>query len=313
MSQQKKKPSATGTVRSGARTVPAGAKPVKGKPALSKASEGKKRPKYRLDKGALVADAVVLGLIVLLVVLLTNPARGGGRGRIKQVTVKLSEEARQKAVQENITEEDFIRNTRVMGQKIGEIEKLGQDAADTIMSMGYVLDDIRKVSATAIEMHISARVPVAVVSSGGWYVYIDKEGYITDKKSTYTKGSSLLIDGVKLTNANVGLKAEDGSTDERLQNALTVVEIIRRNNWQQHFTDIYMRENKDVWLLSAYGIPIKMNIRKQFADTFEQDLLLAVRILLERKALNQTGQITSIDGDAYWKEDAGEFYSIKGM
>ncbi|MBQ3667949.1 MAG: hypothetical protein II920_01855 [Clostridia bacterium] len=264
------------------------------------------KPKRKqFDIPNLAIAAVVVILVIVLLVILFKPVR------VEKVTVTYSGIAAQKAQNDGFSDIDFIRISGVTNRKMSEMNEWRISARDGIASLGgYELDGINKTSRTGVELVISARVPMAVISTGAGYLTIDSEQYIVEKKSTYTKGTYILINGVNLRNTTVGQIARDYSTDGRLENAMKVLKIIYMGSWQNYFTDIYMADNKEVWLFSVYNIPVKLSL--WYEDTMEKDIAASVQVLIEKGSQKASGEIIAVNGNVYWDEDDDDFQLIKG-
>ena len=269
------------------------------------ARTSKKRSSGKPDWGVVFLLFVIAGLVVLLITKLTGPST------VRQVAVKLSREAAQAASVKGFTDDDFIRQSGAINRKMSEISVWEKEAGDSIARMpGFVLQGIVKTSSSSVQLQIDARTPIAVLSTGSGYISIDADKYIIEKKTSYADGESILIDGISLRNPTVGQLAVDVSTDDRLENALYVVKVLRDNNIIGYFTNIHMLGDQEVRLVSTYDIPVIINM--WFKETFSSDLVATVRVLSEKGAQNLTGWIYAVNGNIAWHEDADYFSPIKG-
>lgn len=268
------------------------------------AKNGKKTPPEH-DRAAIVLGLLIAALAVVLIVHLTANAT------VKQVTVKYTQEAAKAASEKRITDDEFIRQAGIVSRKMSDIDLWREEAADNIARMpGFLLDSIKKTSNSSVQLVIGARIPVAVLSTGSGYITIDKDKYIIDKKASYSDGESILVDGISLRNPTVGQPAVDVSTDDRLENALYVINILRDNRLTPYFTNIHMLAENEVRLVSAYDISVIINM--WFRETFAEDLTATVQVLNEKGAKRQTGWIYAVNGNITWHEDADYFSPIKG-
>ena len=282
------------------------AKPKPGAPrAQAKAPAQKMNKGIKLDKGALVPALIVIALIVTLAI------HFFGSAKVKQVSVKLTEAARAQAASEMRTDADFIRQAAVMNREMGDIDTWTDEAKDRIAEMpGYVLLAVNKTGSTAVELEITVRTPYAVLSTGGGYVAIDKDKFIVDKRQTNEHSDLMVVDGITLRNPIVGQPAADTSTDDRLENAMYVLNIIHQNDLKPYFTTIHMMEDNEVRLVSIYSTQVRMSL--WFKDSFANDLKGTIQVLNERSQKQQTGWIYAVNGNISWHEDADHFTPIKG-
>ena len=257
------------------------------------------------DKGLLFLIAVIVALAVVLLVKLT------GSSTVKEVSVKYTQQAARAAAERGLTDADFIRQSGVMSRKMSDINQWKQEAADNIATLpGFLLNDVKKISSSGVQLEIGMRTPAAVLSTGSGYITIDRETYIIEKKTTYSDKESILVDGISLRNPTVGQLAVDVSTDGRLENAMYVIGILEDNHLTSYFTNIHMLADNEVRLVSTYDIPVIINM--WFKDTFADDLTATVQVLNEKGGKNQSGWIYAVNGNITWHEDADYFSPIKG-
>ena len=91
---------------------------------------------------------------------------------------------------------------------------------------------------------------------------------------------------------------------------MKVLNVIYVHSYQKYFTDIYMSDNKEVWLFSIYGIPVKLSL--WYEETLDIDIAAAFEVLTEKGRLNASGEIIAVNGNVYWDEDDDDFQLIKG-
>ncbi len=273
--------------------------------SAKKTGSVKKNAGFQLDKGAALVCAIILVLVILLIVNLT------GSAKVKQVTVKYAANAKQKAAAEQLSDVDFIRQSGVMNKTMNKIDAWSVEAKDKIAQLnGYVLTGVSKTSSSGVELQISVRTPYAVLSTGGSYVTIDKEKYIIDKKTTYKDNECILVDGVSLRSPTVGQIAADAGTDDRLENALYVINVLNNHDLRRYFSNIHMLSGNEVRLVSTYNISVILNL--WFKDSFDEDIRGSVQVLNEKGPQRLTGWIYAVNGNITWHEDEDYFSPIKG-
>ncbi len=261
--------------------------------------------KQMQNKNLVIAVITAALAVTLLLIIILKPSR------VKQVTVNYTDFAARKAAQDGLSDADFIRTSGVMGKRMNELSDWSIVAADNIASMGgYELTEVKKTGSSAIGLSISARYALAVVKTGGWYYTIDSDGYIVDRGSQPKSDQYIRINGVSLRNPIVGQTAQDTDTEGRLKNAIEIIKLLILRSWNDYFTDIHMMDNKGVWLISKYNIPVKLSL--WYEDTLENDIANAVYVIDRYRQSGLTGKVTSVNGHAYWDEDMDEFYQIKG-
>ena len=271
----------------------------KKKPAVQPAQRGSG---IKINKDAVIKIGSVAAIIIILLAWLI-PGR-----EIEIVEVRYLGDAGITAANLGYSDEDIIRLSKVRGEKYSDKLKLA--AGNAILTSGYfIMEDLKEVDNGCVEIVVSARKPLAVISSGGKYVTVDEERYVLKVSSVYDeKTEPVLVQGVSLMTPVAGLQVNPELIDEKFDNALAVAKVIRDRDYRSCFTAMTMQEKEFVTLSTSRGIPVRISMRFDFAD----DLALAREILAEDPGLKKC-TLEVVNGHGYVQPDDNGNYSIRGM
>lgn len=271
----------------------------KKKPAVQPAQRGSG---IKINKDVVIKIGSVAAIIIILLAWLI-PGR-----EIEIVEVRYLGDAGITAANLGYSDEDLIRLSKVRGEKYSDKLKLA--AGNAILTSGYfIMEDLKEVDNGCVEIVVSARKPLAVISSGGKYVTVDEERYVLKVSSAYDeKTEPVLVQGVSLMTPVAGLQVNPELIDEKFDNALAVAKVIRDRDYRSCFTAMTMQEKEFVTLSTSRGIPVRISMRFDFAD----DLALAREILAEDPGLEKC-TLEVVNGHGYVQPDDNGNYSIRGM
>lgn len=201
---------------------------------------------------AIILVTVLVAAVILIYKGFINP-------KIKNIDVSLSPAAQSRMQKDGMTKTEFIRLSGLINKNYLTNKSFYESAKSRIDGAGYyILEDVRMVGHKSLTLVIDAREPLAVVATGGKYVAVDEEKHVLNVSMEKTEGL-ILINGVSLRNPKNGQVANEAT--DYLDDALAVASIIRRNNYGGVFTEISMRENKEVFLKTAVSVPVIINLR----------------------------------------------------
>lgn len=212
-----------------------------------------------MKKKANVNPLVALVLVIVLVVACIVALKELINPKIKYIDVSLTSAARSRMQISGMDETEFIRHSNLLGKNYLKHKGFYEDAKNRIDGMGfYILTDLKMTGRRSVTLFIDARQPMAIVSSGGKYITVDRDAHVLEIAMERTKGL-ILINGVVLKNPKTGQTASE--TTSYLSDALEIASIITENRYDGVFTEITMRENKEVFLKSNVSVPVIINLR----------------------------------------------------
>lgn len=272
----------------------------KRRPAVQPAQRGSEI-KIKKEDIIKIVSVAAIAVIILLVWLIPGH-------EIEIVEVRFLGDAGIMAENLGYSDEDIIRMSKVRGEKYGDKIKLA--AGNAILASGYfIMEELKEVDNGCVELVISARKPLAVISSGGKYVTVDEERYVLKVSPVYDENTEpVLVQGVSLMTPVAGLQVNPELIDEKLDNALAIAKVIRDRGYRSCFTGMTMQEKEFVTLSTARGIPVRISMRFDFAE----DLALAWEILAEDPKLEKC-TLEVVNGHGYVQPDDNGNYSIRGM
>lgn len=246
----------------------------------------------------LIITVCIVFLLVLLVIYLLPETR------VSQVQVSYLGAAREKAASMGLADADFVRRSEVTGQKVGAKAEWEVQAKRRIASMGYFrLDEVR-LDGSSANLIISARTPLATISTAGRYVTLDEDKYVLSITDKLTGKEPIRVYGAELRYPTLGEVTM--GVNQRLDEALEIAKVIRDNGLTGVFTEISMLENREVRLGTYSGVPVKINLRFDVATSLD-----IAKSMLDKGV--DEGSIEVAGENGYYKPVQDTFQSINGM
>ncbi|MBR7041512.1 MAG: hypothetical protein IKI24_06705 [Clostridia bacterium] len=254
------------------------------------------------ERDGRTATIVIVACIVLIAALLLIYALPASR--VKTVHVSYVGAARDKAAGMGLTDTDFVRASGVTGQKSGSKSEWEDQAKHGVASLGYFkLDEVR-LSGSSANLIISARTPLATISTAGKYVTLDEDKYVLTISDRLTGTEPIKVFGAELRYPAQG-EVTTG-VNSRLDDALIIAKVIRDNGLTGVFTEISMLDNQEVRLATYKNVPVKINLRFDVATSLD-----IAKSMLD-KGVND-GSIEVAGENGFHKPAPDFFQSSNGM